>query len=158
MGRCAVTDEREAGDSRVGLDSDGGSGLDLPGGDGVDTWAANSAAVAVEKVGGNENLGVEVVRGATGAETTTTNENGGVLEQERPTVVRTRGGVGNQFLESIVIRVPELRLVNGASVREGVADSLATSDEDLAIWKDSGAGKYTLVPHSVDVLNVDSSI
>ena len=110
--------EVEAGADIGGSSGDGGTGGGVP--------------VRVVEVGRRIDLGVLVVGGAT-AESTATDHNAAVVEQERREVVAAGLGHGGEGAPLVGVRVPNFRDEDAAVVGEFSARGIAADGEDFAI-------------------------
>ena len=68
-------------------------------------------------------------------------------------MVVARNGVCGKLGEGGRDRVPHFGLELGGGIGEGLAEDLASSNENLASWQNHGVGEDTLIPHGVDVLD-----
>ncbi len=100
VGGGSIADNGRSGRVDIALcgDLDAITGPSVRGLDRDNLWTLTPSSVLLQKVGGCEDLAVEVVRTAVSAEPTTAGENGAVLEEQRETVVHARNGVGEERL------------------------------------------------------------
>jgi len=149
VGGAAHADQTPRCHRPVGRGCDGTSRVDLACG-GVDDGADGPRAVEVEKVAWGVDLGVIVIRRAGATETTSTDEDGGVWEEDRSGVVVAGDGDGGSLDEVGGRSDKDLGCVLGCIVRERLPVNLAADDENIAVWHDDAVGEYALGVHAVD--------
>ena len=141
-------DQGEGGDGAVGDRGEGAAYVDGGGGDAGDDGPGGGGAGGGEEVWRGEDLGVEVVVGAVGAEAATTAEDGGVGQEEGDGVVVAAVDHEGHGLEGLGGGGPEFGREDGVVVVERVGVLLAADDEDGAVGEDDGVGEGAAVGHA----------